>query len=149
MSQSETPKSEDQQAFEEWFVNNYPPSCVISDPAWHAPKIYRAATRDIVRSLAAKQEQIAQVERERNELRVRNQTQLDTLIQVTGKCQAVEARCAELREALQPFTHDDLCKQLGGNVEGDNSPVFGREKAILRLGDFRRARAALAKEAKS
>jgi hypothetical protein len=30
-------------SFTEWFCKNYPPNTVISDPAWHAPKIYRAA----------------------------------------------------------------------------------------------------------
>ena len=31
-------------AFEEYFVKNYPgPNTIISDPKWHAPKIFRAA----------------------------------------------------------------------------------------------------------
>lgn len=50
---------------------------------------------------------------------------------------------AKLREALKPFTHDDLCEMLGGNVEGDESPVFNRNHAMLKLKDFRKARAVL------
>lgn len=55
----------------------------------------------------------------------------------------VESENARLRAALKPFTHEDLCAQLSGNAEGNASPVFGRNKAILTLGDFRKARAAL------
>lgn len=53
------------------------------------------------------------------------------------------AEVERLREALRPFAHPDLCKQVSGNKQGDDSPVFGRDKATLTLGDFRRARAAL------
>jgi hypothetical protein len=56
-------------------------------------------------------------------------------------CQTCEAK--RLREALEPFSHKDLCAILGGNVQGDDSPVFWRNKAILKLGDFRRARSIL------
>jgi hypothetical protein len=31
-----------QAAFVEWFEANYPPRCVITNPSWHAPKIFRA-----------------------------------------------------------------------------------------------------------
>lgn len=64
-------------------------------------------------------------------------------------CRAVDremrllADNAALRAALEPFSHDDLCEQLGGNVQGENSPIFGRNRAVLVLGNFRRARAAL------
>ena len=57
---------------------------------------------------------------------------------------ALEAENAKLREALEPFAHPDLCKYTSNNMEGDDSPVFGRDKAILTLGDFRRAAALLA-----
>jgi len=65
-----------------------------------------------------------------------------------GKVFSAEARALArqviaLREALEPFAHPDLCETLGGNVQGDHSPVYGRNKAILRIGDFRRARAPL------
>jgi hypothetical protein len=30
--------------FTEWFLHNYPTDCILARPAWHAPKIYRAAT---------------------------------------------------------------------------------------------------------
>lgn len=45
-----------------------------------------------------------------------------------------------LIKALEPFAHPDLCEQLQGNVQGADSPVFGRNKALLKLGDFQRAR---------
>jgi len=51
----------------------------------------------------------------------------------------------ELGKAITPFTHHDLCEQLGGNSQGDDSPVFGRNKAILKLGYFRIATESLAK----
>ena len=49
----------------------------------------------------------------------------------------------ELSEALEPFSHPDLHLIFGGNVQGDNSPVFQRNKAMLTIGDFRRAADAL------
>jgi len=48
-----------------------------------------------------------------------------------------------LRAALEPFAHPDLCRPLGGNMVGGDSPVFGRNDALLTLADFQRARAAL------
>lgn len=53
------------------------------------------------------------------------------------------ATIERLRKGLAPFAHPDLSKTLGGNIEGDASPVFGRDKAKLTLGDFRRAALAL------
>jgi hypothetical protein len=29
--------------FAEYVIKNYPPNCVIGDPAWHAPKLWRQA----------------------------------------------------------------------------------------------------------
>jgi len=55
----------------------------------------------------------------------------------------LQADNERLREALKPFAQDDLCKQLTGNAQGDESPIFGRDKAMLYLGDFRRAKQAL------
>lgn len=46
-------------------------------------------------------------------------------------------------EALEPFAHPDLAKSLGGNIEKDESPVFGRDKALLRIKHFKAVRAAL------
>lgn len=57
---------------------------------------------------------------------------------------ANEAKIAALVKALEPFAHPDLARTLAGNVEGDASPIFGRDRAILKLGDFKQARAALA-----
>lgn len=50
-----------------------------------------------------------------------------------------------LIDAVKPFAHPDLCKQLSANVMGSESPIYARDKAILRLGDFQRASAALAR----
>ena len=66
-------------------------------------------------------------------LEERNQRQFNRLRRLTLQLDAAE-------KALEPFAHPDLCKLVGGNVQGDASPVFGRDKAILTLGDFRRAR---------
>lgn len=55
----------------------------------------------------------------------------------------LRAENARLREALRPFTHPDLLKATGGTIQGDDSPVYGRDKAMLKLGDFRRAQRAL------
>jgi hypothetical protein len=49
-----------------------------------------------------------------------------------------------LAKATLPFGHDDLCLQLGGNVEGNESPIYARNRAVLKLGDFRAAKEALA-----
>lgn len=54
-----------------------------------------------------------------------------------------DQRILELETALKPFAHDDLCVELGGNVQGEDSPVFQRRETILTLGDFRAARGAL------
>lgn len=49
----------------------------------------------------------------------------------------------DLINSLEPFTHPDLAMEMGGNVEGDNSIVYQRNGAYLKLGDFRRAARAL------
>lgn len=54
------------------------------------------------------------------------------------------AAISKLIDALIPFSHPDLCKVLPGNTLGGQSPVFGRDKALLTIGDFQRAAAALA-----
>lgn len=60
---------------------------------------------------------------------------------------AIDAERDALRAALSPFAHDDLCKELGGNVEGDASIIFQRNLAQITLGDCRRARMLLNKTA--
>lgn len=52
-------------------------------------------------------------------------------------------RIRELEAALKPFSHPDLCKTFGGNIEGDESIVFQRAGAVLKLGHFRRVAALL------
>jgi len=49
-----------------------------------------------------------------------------------------------VEQALWPFTHEDLCRSNTCHVQGDASPVFGRNRALLLLGDFNRAKATLA-----
>lgn len=56
------------------------------------------------------------------------------------------AKVAFLLKALEPFAHPDLCRELGGNLQGDESLVFGRGDAVLKLGDFRRATEAIKEE---
>jgi hypothetical protein len=51
----------------------------------------------------------------------------------------------DMAEALKPFSQSGFQDAFGGNVEGDDSPIFERQGCRLTLGDFRRAFAALAK----
>lgn len=53
-----------------------------------------------------------------------------------------------LREALIPFTNADLREILTGNAIGEDSPVFQRNKAMLRIKDFSKAYEALAEDEK-
>lgn len=55
----------------------------------------------------------------------------------------VKALNAQMLEALKPFAHEDLCKTLSGNIQGDESIIYQRDTAILKLGDFRKARVAI------
>lgn len=41
------------EGFVEYVVSNYPPRTIISDPAWHAPKLWRAALREVVAAIDA------------------------------------------------------------------------------------------------
>lgn len=65
-------------------------------------------------------------------------------------CSSLRAQLAAAREviakkdeALLPFTHPDLSRLHSNTVEKDASPVYGRDKALLTIGDFKRAAAAL------
>ena len=51
MSESKTPSMA---GFEIWFLQNYPADCILANPAWHLPKIYRAAIYEWEKALAAK-----------------------------------------------------------------------------------------------
>jgi prepilin-type processing-associated H-X9-DG protein len=55
----------------------------------------------------------------------------------------MQSAVQKLADALKPFAHPDLQMELGGNVEGDESIIYIRNKAVLKLSDFRRALAAL------
>ncbi len=45
----------------------------------------------------------------------------------------------ETIEVLRPFAHPDLHKLFSNNVEGDESIVFQRDKAVLIISDLRKA----------
>jgi len=49
-------------------------------------------------------------------------------------------KITDLEKALEPFAHEDLSILLGGNVEGDNSPVYQRNKAKLFIRNFKLAK---------
>ena len=68
---------------------------------------------------------------------------MDEVINLEQQLSDCKAENKELRKALQPFTHSDLCKKLPSNAQGKNSPIFGRDKALLVLNDFLNARKAL------
>lgn len=56
--------------FEQWFIANYPgPETIISDPAWHAPKIFRSATHRQDKAHAAALERLAERDAENAVLR--------------------------------------------------------------------------------
>ena len=74
-------------------------------------------------------------------------------IQWKARAKELEAKNAELVEEVEmlkaiikPFAHPDLSKMLGGNAEGDKSPVFQRDKAMLTIGDFKKAKEAITSE---
>lgn len=60
--------------------------------------------------------------------------------------QSLQQEVERLREALRPFSHPDLCARLSGNVQGNDSIIFGRNKAKITLGDCRKAAALLSTE---
>jgi hypothetical protein len=45
-----------------------------------------------------------------------------------------------IRKALEPFLKPQFSEGLGGNVEGDDSPIYERNGAKLTIFDFRRLR---------
>lgn len=49
-------------------------------------------------------------------------------------------RVRELEEALKPFAHPDLSAIMGGNANGVESPVFGRNSAQLKIKHFKKAK---------
>jgi hypothetical protein len=55
-------------------------------------------------------------------------------------------RVEQLEKALKPFCHPDFRRLLSGNVQGLNSPVFGRDRAYLTIGDFVQANDAITGE---
>jgi hypothetical protein len=63
--QSETPT--ELAEFTDWFVKNYPGrTTIISDPKWHAPKIFRAATHRLERTAAKLQAENAELRKLRD-----------------------------------------------------------------------------------
>ena len=97
---------------------------------------YRADFREQEKRIQRVHKELAQITGEaiiKRELLTRAEAERDTL----------RAEVERLVDALRPFAHDDLQSELGGNVQGDSSPVYGRNRATLTLGDFRKARAAI------
>ena len=68
---------------------------------------------------------------------------IDLAIRAAKKIAAERAHADRLAEALEPFSDGELCRELGGNVEGEESPVFGRNGVLLKLKHFHNARKAL------
>ena len=63
---------------------------------------------------------------------------------VLDRLTTLRARAERAEGALEPFAHPDLLKMTGGQCQGDDSPVYGRDNAVLKLGHFRAAARALA-----
>jgi len=59
---------------------------------------------------------------------------------------ALASQNEKMREALKPFAHEDLSRIFGGNCSGEDSIVFQRSNAILKIRDFSRARELLGGE---
>lgn len=57
----------------------------------------------------------------------------------TEELASLRSRLAAAESALAPFAHPDLQRLLSGNVDGDESVVFIRGDAELKIGDFKRA----------
>lgn len=47
-----------QSVFDEYWLSNYRSGCVITDPKWHAPRIFRAAVYAIDSALSAKNAEV-------------------------------------------------------------------------------------------
>jgi len=63
-----------------------------------------------------------------------------TIVELRDRVEELEQQAERLANALEVFAHDDLCRDVGGSAWGADSVVFGRDNALLTLGDFRAAR---------
>lgn len=105
-------------------------------------ELWRNKAVEIEARLMLTEQKLANAEK-RAETAERALKRADHLFTTTNnKLADVERQLAQMREAIKPFTHKDLCKPTSG-CKTDSSPVFGRDKALLLLGDFRRAADAL------
>lgn len=68
-----------------------------------------------------------------------------TCLDAIAELEALEARVKELCEALKPFSQEDLLIRAPNMQKGDESVVWARNFAELKLGDFKKAKALLAK----
>jgi len=59
-----------------------------------------------------------------------------TFAQVKAVLEYQTQLVSQTMSVLHPFTHPDLRKLTTGNAQGMDSPVFGRDGALLRLRDF-------------
>jgi hypothetical protein len=54
-----------------------------------------------------------------------------------------QAAAPVLRQALRAFAHPDLSAGIHGGAINPEQPIYGRDKAVLKLGDFQTAAAIL------
>ncbi len=66
-----------------------------------------------------------------------------TLEQTEKERDAALARVRVLEEALKPFAQPDLSRITSSNVQGGDSPVFGKDSALLIIKHFVAAQSAL------
>ena len=64
---------------------------------------------------------------------------MDTIAALRAELDAANKAVDEAREVIRPFSHPDLCKYTAGNKQGELSPVWGKDDALLTIGDFRKA----------
>lgn len=96
--------------------------------------------------LAAKEAEIAELREKLDRYTRRSESgeSLEDYFDLVGELEKERAKVVRLREALLPFSHADLREIHSNNVEGNSSPVFGRNNAKLLIGDFCRAADTLA-----
>lgn len=127
--QDTSKRDEAKAAFCAWFLENYPAGCILSKPAWHAPKVFNAAEhaiKDAGEFPDRKDQRIEQLERQlaelgsdyekllkesTEELRLARSEKPSTLVELTPFVQAV---IALLEEAQVPVgNHHKKCLCIG------------------------------------
>jgi hypothetical protein len=72
--------------------------------------------------------------------KARYEIERDECIVAERKINELQLENAMIRDALKPFAQDGFCEKLGGNVLGNDSIIFQRERSKITLGDCRKAR---------